>query len=157
MPNEDPHLNDDLLVNREKILEMFDPEPSRSTFFDWVNKGTIVKARGIQGFYLLNASRKKLRMPPLDVSKYRKEEILSEDRRFQILYTAMSMLVPEIVAVINEVEFPEVLTPSEITEIRRLIEAHRESLAEQGEVHFRMAYCRAVLDAEKINQKIDGN
>lgn len=157
MPSEDPHLDDDLLVNREKILEMFDPQPSRSTFFDWVNKGSIVKARGIQGFYLLNASRTKLRMPPVDIAKYREEEVSSENRSLQLVYTAMSMLVPEIVSVINEIEFPEVLTPAEIVEIKRLIDAHREPIEEQGEARFRMVYCRTVLDAELMNQKLDGD
>lgn len=153
MPSEDPHLEDDLLVCRERILELFDPQPSKSTFFDWVNKGTIVKARGLQGYYLLNASRKKMRMPPIDVAAYRKRDAESMNRQIQLVYVAMTMIVPEIVSIINEFELPEVLTPREIIEIRRLIEAHRESALEQGELQFRMVYCRAVLDAEKMRQQ----
>gem|GEM_PF-3108818 len=34
MPSKDAQLEDDILVSRDKIIEMFDPPPGRSTFFD---------------------------------------------------------------------------------------------------------------------------
>jgi len=33
---------DDLFVRRETILSFFDPPPSRSTFFECVDKGSVV-------------------------------------------------------------------------------------------------------------------
>ena len=36
MPSKDLHLEDDILVSREKNIEIFDPPPGRSTFFEWL-------------------------------------------------------------------------------------------------------------------------
>jgi hypothetical protein len=157
MSKHDPHTEDDILVSREKILELFDPPPSKSAFFEWVNKGLVVKARGLTGYYLLNATRKKVKLPLIDVVAFRQKQSEPANRQIQIVYVAMAMIVPEIVSIINEYEFPEVLTPREIIEIRRLIEAHREPAIEQGELQFRMVYCRAVLDAEKMLQQSEGS
>ena len=157
MPSKDPHLEDDILVSREKIIEMFDPPPGRSTFFEWVNKGTVVKARGLTGYFLLNATRKKVKLPPVDVASYRKQGTSPANRKLQLVYTALMLIVPEMAAVINEFELPEVLTPVEAIEIKRIAEAHREPALQQGELYFQVVYCRAVLDAEQISQKIGGS
>lgn len=39
MPSNDPHLEDDILVSREKIIEMFDPPPGRSVVVGCVGTG----------------------------------------------------------------------------------------------------------------------
>ena len=156
MPSKDPHLEDDILVSRDKIIEMFDPPPGRSTFFEWVNKGTVVKARGLTGYFLLNATRKKVKLPPLDIAAYRSQIASPSNRKLQLVYTALMLIVPEMTAVINEVELPEVLTPVEAIEIKRIAESHREPALQQRELYFQVVYCRAVLDAEKISQQLDG-
>ena len=155
MPSEDPHLEDDILVSRDKIIEMFDPPPGRSTFFEWVNKGTVVKARGLTGYFLLNATRKKVKLPPVDVAAYRSQVASPSNRKLQLVYTALAVILPEMTAVITEIELPEVLTPSEVVQIKRIAAAHREGLLEQGDLYVQVVYCRAVLDAEKISQKLD--
>ena len=70
MPSKNPHLEDDIPVFRDKIIKMFDPPPGRSTFFEWVNKGTVVKVLGLTGYFLLNATRKKVKLPLLDVKRF---------------------------------------------------------------------------------------
>ncbi len=157
MPSKDPHLEDDILVSREKIIEMFDPPPGRSTFFEWVNKGTVVKARGLTGYFLLNATREKVKLPPVDVAAYRSQIASPANRKLQLVYTALAVILPEMTAVITEIELPEVLTPAESIEIKRIADAHREPALQQGELYFQVVYCRAVLDAEQISQKIGGN
>ena len=64
---------DDLCVRREEIEKLFHPKPARTTFHDWVNKGLIVMARGLRGYYLLNKTRVRLGMNPVDLKRYRKE------------------------------------------------------------------------------------
>jgi len=67
-------LEDDILVSRDKMIEMFDPPPERAIFFEWVNKGTVVKTLGLTGYFLLNATRKKVKLPLVDVKRYRAEQ-----------------------------------------------------------------------------------
>lgn len=64
---------DDIFVRWEDIAKLFHPPPGPSTFFDWINQGLIVKARGIKGYYLLNATRVRLGMNPIDTELARKQ------------------------------------------------------------------------------------
>lgn len=66
-------LEDDVCVRAETIMRLFTPKPAKSTFHAWVNKGLIVPARGLQGYYLLNATRVHLGMNPLDMKEAREE------------------------------------------------------------------------------------
>lgn len=47
-------------VRRETISRYLEPQLSRSTFHDFVNKGTIIPMKGVRGFYLLNTSLRRL-------------------------------------------------------------------------------------------------
>ncbi|MDG1242808.1 MAG: hypothetical protein P8R37_04965 [Opitutae bacterium] len=152
MPSNDPHLEDDLLVSREKILEMFDPPPGRSTFFEWVNKGLVVKARGLTGYYLLNATRKKVKLPLVDVKRYRAEQHTSGDRSRQLVYTALVMLVSELNEVITEVDLPDTFTPAEYARVKDLIADYEQPLAGLSDSVERLKFCRGVLDAQRMSE-----
>lgn len=160
MSKKELEIEDDVLVRRETIMELFNPAPSRSTFFDWASSGRIKKARGLKGFYLLNATRKNLRMPPVDVASFRKQRECASNRQLQLVYVALMVIIPEMTSVINEIELPDALTPAEMMKVKRLIAAHREPALEQKELFFQVVYCRAVLDAElmsqEVGQKVEG-
>ena len=47
-------------VRRETISRYFEPPLPLSTFHDFVTKGVIIPMKGIRGFYLLNASLRRL-------------------------------------------------------------------------------------------------
>ncbi|WPJ95256.1 helix-turn-helix domain-containing protein [Coraliomargarita algicola] len=66
---------DDLCVRRENIEKLFHPPPAKSTFHEWINKGLIVQARGLSGYYLLNKTRVRLGLPPVDVKLARVERL----------------------------------------------------------------------------------
>ena len=152
MPSNDPHLEDDLLVSREKILEMFDPPPGRSTFFEWVNKGLVVKARGLTGYYLLNATRKKVKMPLVDVKRYRAEQQASSDQPRKLVYSALVALVPEVHDIITEIDLPDSMTPAEFVHVKTLVSSYEEALVGLNDsVEERLRFCRGVLDALKYD------
>jgi hypothetical protein len=65
------HIEDDLAVKRETIIKLFDPPPGKTTFHEWVNKGAIVKARNLKGYYLLNATPVRLGMNPIPMKDLR--------------------------------------------------------------------------------------
>lgn len=60
--------NDDypeFAVTREKLSAFFSPPLAKSTFYDLVNRGKIFPVAGVRGYYRLNASLRKLGMPPV--------------------------------------------------------------------------------------------
>jgi len=66
-------------VRYETISRYFDPPLARSTFHDLVNKGKILPMKHLHGFYLLNASLRRLGLRevaslPKDVPKRSTEE-----------------------------------------------------------------------------------
>lgn len=50
-------------VRWETIGSFFSPPLASSTFYDLVNKGKIVPMKGLRGFYCLNDSLRRLRLP----------------------------------------------------------------------------------------------
>lgn len=150
MPSNDPHLEDDILVSREKIIEMFDPPPGRSTFFEWVNKGTVVKARGLTGYFLLNATRKKVKLPLVDVKRYRGQIASPANRQRQVHFTALFMLVPDIVEIFSDIEVPEALTLEEYRRIQHLIKIYGPELDPIEDPVGRIQFCRGALDMEAL-------
>ena len=70
-PRYDP--SNEIFVRREEILELFSDQhgspPSKATFFRYVDTGKVKKARGLQGWYKLNATRVELGMGPVDVNE----------------------------------------------------------------------------------------
>ena len=91
------HIEDDIAVNREEICSLFNPPPGKTSFFDWVNKGHIVKARSIKGYYLLNATRVRQGMNPIDLQSYR-QAIQSTPQGLhgrQLLYLAVLNTSPQ--------------------------------------------------------------
>jgi hypothetical protein len=150
MPSNDPHLEDDILVSREKIIEMFDPPPGRSTFFEWVNKGTVVKARGLTAYFLLNATRKKVKLPPVDVAAYRSQIASPANRKRQVHFTALFMLVPDIVEIFSDIEVPEALTLEEYRRIQHLMAMYGPELDLIEDPVGRIKFCRGALDMEAL-------
>lgn len=69
-------IQDDLCVRREDIEKLFHPAPGKTTFYRLINEGLIVQARGVSGYYLLNKTRVRLGLPPVDV-KIAREELLN--------------------------------------------------------------------------------
>jgi hypothetical protein len=68
-------------VRAETICGYFHPPLARSTFHDFVNKGKIIPMKGIRGFYLLNASLKRLGLRevpslPVEIPNLSMEDIL---------------------------------------------------------------------------------
>jgi excisionase family DNA binding protein len=147
---------DELCVRRETIIKLFDPPPDECTFHDWVNKGAIDVAGGLNGYYLLNATRVRLGMNPVDTKLAREEwikpnnEVPEEEREAPVI--EVESPVPGIRA--NPPCFMKVdeaatyLTVSPAT-IRREIKAGRLKSVRLGR--------RVLLRREDVDQSISSN
>jgi hypothetical protein len=90
-------IDDDLMVRKDQIDALFNPHLGQSTFYKKVASGEIVKCRIIEGFYMLNATRRNLGLPPVDVEEYRRKHELDVQIAFPIerrlAVVAMSCIV----------------------------------------------------------------
>jgi hypothetical protein len=62
----------DFAVRREVIEGYFEPKIGRSTFFDLVESGKIVRVKGLRGYYRLNESLRRLGLPVVQEPRLKK-------------------------------------------------------------------------------------
>ena len=136
-------IEDDIAVRKEEILQLFNPPPGKTQFHEWIRRGKIKKARDLGGYFLLNATRKHLGLPLVDIKAFRekRESVDKGLKNRQLLYLATldttAEELPDLVDSFKPItsadgcpdylRFPEVLLESEIEKIRimraRIIEA----------------------------------
>jgi len=130
-------------VRREGFNQFFDPPLARSTFHDFVNKGTILPVKGIRGFYRLNESLRRLGLRevpslPESASKHSTEDII------RLAFTT-----------IDPIAFPapswlltvEALDSKDLDHARLYAEQHQEHIDALGSIQEKLAYLSGVLDA----------
>jgi hypothetical protein len=142
-----PKAEDDIAVRREEICKLFNPPPGKTAFHDWVNKGKIVKARDLSGYFLLNATRLRLRMPPVDVKAYRKDYSAEQQahRKLQLRYLAVLELDDRMLQVMPDIPFPGELTQSDIDEvISMLAELRPQYETVEGDLP-KASFCKGFL------------
>ena len=111
MPHKDA---EDILVKREAIMVLFDPPLPKSTFHDRANRGEFASSK-VSGYYLLNKTRKKLGMDPVDVAEYRQKlaSIKDSERQRQLFHAALAVTVPEAIDAKLPLELPSEMTREE--------------------------------------------
>lgn len=143
-------------VRRQVISRYFDPPLPRSTFHDFVNKGTIIPMKGIRGFYLLNASLQRLglrEVPSLPESAATRS---TED----LLRLAFTLIDPDVFPAPSWMLEVEELDLKDADHARLLADLHREPVTALGSVIEKLAYFGGVLDAQvmmEAEMKSDGN
>ena len=131
-------------VRRETISRYFDPPLPRSTFHDFVNKGTIIPMKGIRGFYLLNASLRRLglrEVPSLPESAATRS---TED----LLRLAFTLIDPDIFPAPSWMLEVEELDLKDADHARLLADLHRDPVTALGSAVEKLAYFGGVLDAQ---------
>ena len=143
---------DDVAVRREEICKLFSPSPGKTAFHDWVNKGRIVKARGMSGFYLLNATRIRLNMPAVDVKAYRREMESKEKSQQQrnYIHLALIKLDSEMAYLVPATKLPTTITAEDNQSINKFVTAFKQEYqALETEIE-RVHYYRGVLEASEM-------
>lgn len=118
-------IEDDIAVRKEEILELFSPPPGKTQFHEWIRRGKIKKARDLGGYFLLNATRKHLGMPLVDVKSLRekREGVDKTLKNRQLLYLAAKAADPFYGEKLPKYfEEPETLTEKEVEMIEDLKE-----------------------------------
>ena len=116
-------------VDRDAILAFFNPKPGRSTFFDWVNQGLVVRGPA-KGYYKLNESLRRLRLPAVDAAQYL-EEHRTQSKAEQLRqrhFLALTLVIPEALHVFTTEDIPNTLTDAEIDEVKGLVNSNEGEL-----------------------------
>ena len=136
-------------VRREAISAYFHPPLPRSTFHDFVNKGTIIPMKGIRGFYLLNASLRRLGLREVPELPKDPTERSMED----IIRLAFSLIDP--------LAFPpppwlltvETIDMKDADHARRIADQHQAAVDALDNVYLKIAYQGGVLDAQVMSEE----
>lgn len=131
-------------VRRETISRYFEPPLPRSTFHDFVNKGVIIPMKGIRGFYLLNASLRRLGLR--EVPKLPEEPATRSLEK--IVRLAFSLIDPELFPPPSWLLTVEELDPKDADHARLLADQHREAVTALDCAELKVAYLGGVLDAQ---------
>lgn len=143
-------IEDDLLVRRDAIMALFDPPIGTSAFNVRKNNGEFVSSK-VRGFYLLNKTRKKLGMPPVDISGYRVEQEKVDETQLlrERYFLALTLVVPEALEVFTERNLPETLSFRDAETIQGMVKRYRDDLEVNGinDTTARLAFVGAALKA----------
>ncbi len=144
--NPEDDFKDDVAVRRERIQALTDPPVPKSTFFDWVKKGKVVRAKGLRGYYLLNKTRKKLGLPQVDVSRQPEtQDPFTPNSDRSLTFLALGMIVQEALSVFVEEEVPELITMRDFFLVEAIVRKHKPALAEIKDPVERLAYVGGAL------------
>ncbi len=130
-------------VRRETISRYFEPPLPRSTFHDFVNKGVIIPMKGIRGFYLLNASLRRLGLR--EVPKLPGEPLTRSLE--EIFRLAFSLIDQELFPAPSWLLTVEELDLKDADHARLLADQHREAVNALDSAELKIAYLGGVLDA----------
>lgn len=131
-------------VRRETISRYFEPPLPRSTFHDFVNKGVIVPMKGLRGFYLLNASLRRLGLRevpslPIDAPTRSMEDIIR---------LAFSLIDPDLFPSPSWMLAVEELDRRDLDHARVIADLHREEVNALDDAELKVGYLSGVLDAQ---------
>ena len=131
-------------VRREMISAYFHPPLPRSTFHDFVNKGTIIPMKGIRGFYLLNASLRRLGLREVPELPKDPTERSMED----IVRLAFSLIDPLAFPPPSWLLTVETIDIKDADHARRIADQHQAAVDALDNVYLKIAYLGGVLDAQ---------
>lgn len=124
-------------------MRFFAPPIGKSTFYNLVRRGVIVKVEEVQGYYLLNESLARLGLPPVNEVPAPPD---AAQRERELLEFAMRMAAPDVVDTPRWIRRKgEDLTAHEKSHMVLLAMYHRKKMETITSPQERLAYVRGVF------------
>lgn len=130
-------------VKRQKFCEMFSPPLARSTFYDWVRAGKITPMKQCSGYFLLNASRVRLGLPPLKEIPGGVGERSLED----ITRLAFTLIDPRTFPAPPWMLTVSAISVKDLDHALRIADQNREEISVMEHAEFKLAHFARRLDA----------
>jgi hypothetical protein len=138
-----PSAYPEFAVRRETISRYFEPPLPRSTFHDFVNKGTIVAMKGIRGFYLLNASLRRLGLREVPALPEEPVPLSTED----LVRFAFCVMDSDLFPAPSWLLGAGALDSRDADHVVLLIDKHQAAVVGLESDRLKQAYLQGVLDA----------
>jgi len=139
----------DHAVDQETLMRFFGPPIGKSTFYNLVRKGVIVKMKEVQGYYLLNESLVRLGLPHVSELPAPPDAAWRER---QLTELALSLAAPDVVPRPSWMLTDDRLTAHERSHVALLAMSHFRELQKITLQPERLAYVTGAFDAcEMIN------
>ena len=129
-------------VRRQTISQFFEPPLARSTFYDFKDKGKIVPLKGIQGFYLLNESLRRLVLREVKEIPREPEARSLED----IVRLAFTLIDRDLFPEPSWLLHVEAIDLKDADHATRLADRYREAVVSHDSAPLKLAYFQGVLD-----------
>jgi hypothetical protein len=133
----------DHAVDHDTLLRFFAPPIGKSTFYNLVKRGVIVKIKEVQGYYLLNESLVRLGLPPVSELPATPD---AAQREVQLAELAMRLAAPDVVRPPRWMLGDVILTDHEKSHVALLAMFHQRQMEDVTERPEREAYVDGVLD-----------
>ena len=137
----------DHAVDQETLMRFFGPPIGKSTFYNLVGRGVIVKIKEVQGYYLLNESLVRLGLPPVSGLPLTPD---AAGRERQLVELAMSLAAPDVVPVPSWMLTDDRLTAHEKSHVGLLAMHHYRNMQNITLQPDRLDYLKGVLDAAEM-------
>lgn len=133
----------DFAVDQDTLMRFFGPPIGKSTFYNLVRRGVIVKLKEVQGYYLLNESLVRLGLPHVSELPATPD---AAQRERELLEFAMRMAAPDVVDTPRWIlRKGEKLTAHEKSHMVLLAMHHGRKMETITSPHERLAYVRGVF------------
>ena len=134
----------EIVVRREGFDHFFDPPLATSSFHDLVEKGRIIRMKGMRGFYLLNESLRKMGLREVrEIPATVRNRSLDDITRL-----AFTLIDPRLFPAPSWLLADEKIALVDAEHARLLADEHREKVEAQDHVELKLAYFQGVLDAQ---------
>jgi hypothetical protein len=148
-------ITDDIAVGKQVIDTLFQPPIARSTFYKKVKEGVVVKCRAVDGYYMLNVTRRNLGLPQIDVLDFRerhgRDDRITFPMENRLAVVAMAVLLPELVRMYPPSFFPEWLSDGEVRKVKALAEALQPELEKAGGPLEQLLFAGGVIWGADLN------
>ncbi len=136
-------------VRSKTISQYFDRPLASSTFHDLVKKGQIIPMKGMRGFYLLNASLRRLGLREVRELP-REPESRSHEDIVRMAFTLIDrMLFPAPSWLLSV----EVIDAKDADHAQLLADRYRDKVESLDHVELKLAYFQGALDANHLAQE----
>ena len=128
-------------------MRFFGPPIGRSTFYNLVRRGVIVKIKEVQGYYLLNESLVRLGLPPVSELPATPD---AAQREKQLVELALNLAAPDVVPMPSWMLTDDRLTAHEKSHVALLAMHHHRKMQDITLLPDRLDYLQGVLDAAEM-------
>ncbi len=147
-PTKSAETKPEFIVSREFFNRFFEKPLPTATFYDKVNEGQIIPWPEMRGRYFLNASLRRLRLPPV----HELPKVMSPNQE-DLVRLAFSLIDQHLFPAPPWLLAVDALNFEDMAKATKIVRTHRDEVAQRDHYLLKLAYFQGVLDAAVMTAK----